>query len=436
MKTPRNGRRLFPAGRCIMRVLVSACGILLAVVPVCAAKGQEAMRRPQGQKVSFATQVAPVLIDSCLSCHGGFETESGFNLGSFPGLIRGGRGGAAIQPGRAADSLLVKKIRGKGIDGQRMPLGGPNLSDEVIDMIARWIDEGARLDVAGSDVQAIAAAGRSQALSEDDLAEVRRKAAVALWKQVLPDESPEVASRGSLTVIANLPTARVESLAVVAASAWDSIHERLVGKGSGRGASQPLIKGGIVLYAFARPYDFSEFWLAQHGSERPRGVTARVGSAGDVIYAAMVALEDEIDAAGPMAGDAAFAVTEQLAAAVFAARAAPSWFAQGAGRTLAASIASKSPAARRWRKDLPEKLSSVGSAEDFLAGWSDPAATASVAGGFVDRITMAGRKLPAMLAALDAGTPFEEAFTEEFREPSRSGFEAWAKQEAARNRRR
>ncbi len=390
-------------------------------------------------EVSFALDVAPVLIESCLPCHGGFDTESGFSLASFPRLLRGGDSGAAIEPGTSGESLLVKKIRGTGIDGQRMPLGKAPLASDVIARIAKWIDEGARLDVAaaGGDLRAIASAGRALHLSDEELAAVRRDAAREYWQRFLPDETPEVMDRDGLTVIGNLPAARLEAIASLAASAWGDLGQRLAKGASARGAAAPSpVKGGIAVYAFAKSYDFSEFWLVRHRTDRPRGVTSTAGSAGDVVYAAVVASDSLLDGADQKQSDLGYTIAAELGAAVFLVRGSPAWFAEGAGRVLAADLVPKAPLARAARSDLPKALEKVQAAGDVLAGRGDPQASATVAAAFIDRLSASGAKLPAVLAALDAGDDFDEAFQATFRNAPETLLEGWLAQEAKRNRRR
>ncbi len=388
-------------------------------------------------EVSFASQVAPVLIDACLTCHGGFETEAGFSLANFSRLMRGGGSGAAIEPGASAESYLVKKMRGTGIEGQRMPLGKAPLPNDVIAIVARWIDEGARLDVraADGDLRTIAAIGRAENLSSEQLMAVRRKAAAEDWRQFLPDEEPHTSERGSLTVIGNLPPARLDAAAAVAASLWQRLGEQLAAKTASRDdPAAHLVKGGVVLFAFARPYDFSEFWLARHAAERPRGVTATAGLTGDVVYAAVVASgSDDMDG---KEGDLAFAIAEQLAAATFLARGAPAWFAAGAGRTLASDLVPRSSAARSWREKIPAALEETGAAEAVFSGRCEPGSTATVAGGFVDRITGKGNRLPDLLAALTDGADFRAVFQKAFRDDPTALYEAWRRQEGSRSRRR
>src|SRR5262245_16385157 len=49
----------------------------------------------------FKKQVRPVLVKSCVGCHGDKKTESGLDLSDRDGLLRGGESGPAILVGRA-----------------------------------------------------------------------------------------------------------------------------------------------------------------------------------------------------------------------------------------------------------------------------------------------------------------------------------------------
>jgi hypothetical protein len=51
-----------------------------------------------------------------------------------------------IEPGDPANSYLYRKITGAGITGDRMPQGGPPLSDAQISLVRDWIRRGAPND--------------------------------------------------------------------------------------------------------------------------------------------------------------------------------------------------------------------------------------------------------------------------------------------------
>src|SRR3954462_6476409 len=61
----------------------------------------------------FKAQVRAVLIDKCVECHGGGEVESGFDLATRKGLLRGGAHGPAVVAGKSADSNVVRFITHK-----------------------------------------------------------------------------------------------------------------------------------------------------------------------------------------------------------------------------------------------------------------------------------------------------------------------------------
>lgn len=376
--------------------------------------------------VSFSMDVAPVLIASCYTCHGGNETEQGFSMKTFERLLAGGRSGAAIMAGRGGESLLVKKLKGPVGDTQRMPLSRPPLSDDVIALIERWITEGARLDArsATEELPTLAAAGRARKLSHEDLAALRLAAAKNLWSRALPDEEPQIAGSVEVRVIGNLSASRTKDVAEKAQEAWRVARREF-------GAAGEPLKGGVVVYAFSKAIDLSEFWQVRHGKERPQGISGVGGVAGDVVYAAVVMPSDE------GTDDAAVLVMEQMVAAMMAARAAPVWFAEGAGRAVAARAHPKAPRSRGWRAQLPESLAIVGSADAFFA--AEPAereAARTVAGAFVGSLIGPGGRMKKFIAAVDSGTPFDQAFADVFGGPPPQLFNAWAMKESAGSQRR
>jgi mono/diheme cytochrome c family protein len=92
----------------------------------------------------FKSQVRQVLIDQCVDCHGGSEVESGFDLATRKGLLRGGSHGPSVVVGKSADSNVVRFISHK--EKPFMPDGADKLPEEQIAAIARWIDLGAPYD--------------------------------------------------------------------------------------------------------------------------------------------------------------------------------------------------------------------------------------------------------------------------------------------------
>jgi len=369
--------------------------------------------------VSFAFEVAPVLLEHCAGCHDADDPEGGLRMVSLESLVRGGQTGPALVPGDAASSLLVRKLRGTDIEGQRMPLGKDPLPTETIDRIARWIDQGIKLDLLTprTPLADVAAAGRARSLSHEELATARFSAAGGVWRRAIADAAdPVVLTRDArVCIVSNLSPSRVEALAAAA----DRIEGLIADAWYGEGAERPLVKGGVVLFAFAKPYDYSDFWVNVIGAERPKGLLGGAGVAGDVAYGALVMPEGAKDQL-----DLDFRLAEQMTAAALVARGVPDWFASGAARVVAAKLVPRSALAKGWRSDANERIARIRSAADLVAGRADPAdATAAGAAFFAASGGMT--KLPGLLAELDAGIPFDAAFTTTFRGPPAAIVDGW-----------
>jgi hypothetical protein len=379
-------------------------------------------------EVSFAADIAPILLEQCAGCHDAVQPEGNLSMVTLERLLRGGRGGAAIVPGQGIDSLLVKKIKGSGIEGQRMPLGKQPLSAEVIATIQKWIDQGAKLDLLTpkTDLETVAAAGRSQQFSHDDLRKVRFQAGRGLWARAIPDETPVVSEQGNVLVVGNLSAGRMGELTKTAEAVERRLQDQMLGE-KAAAKKTPLVKGGIVVYGFAKSYDLSSFWQTVFSDDRPKGVTSGAGATGDVVFAAVIpATADTPEATA----DARVVLTEQMATASLLGRGVPAWFARGAGRALAMKAEPKSSLVQAWRRELPAAVHNCGSPADFFAGHGDPAAAAVVEGGFVSVIMPNASRLEILVQHLDEGMAFDQAFASVFRSPPQPLFESWVAQAA------
>ncbi len=93
----------------------------------------------------FTRHVRPIFVRKCLKCHGGeAEIQSGFNLATREGLLKGGMNGKAVIPGNSRSSRLYRLIT--HAEEPYMPQDAPKLSDAEIGQIASWIDHGAQYD--------------------------------------------------------------------------------------------------------------------------------------------------------------------------------------------------------------------------------------------------------------------------------------------------
>lgn len=95
------------------------------------------------EKVDFSTQIKPILNNNCITCHGGVKKNGGFSvLFEEEAFADTKSGKPAIIPGDASGSELIKRLHEDDPE-LRMPYEKPKLSDEEIDLLTRWVDQGA-----------------------------------------------------------------------------------------------------------------------------------------------------------------------------------------------------------------------------------------------------------------------------------------------------
>lgn len=101
--------------------------------------------------VSFEQEVAPIIKDKCLGCHGTEQASGQLRMDTYANMGRGGQNGPLLIPRNPRQSLMLARIMTDDPQAQ-MPKRGGKLSDEQINIIGRWIVGGAAFD--GEDVQA------------------------------------------------------------------------------------------------------------------------------------------------------------------------------------------------------------------------------------------------------------------------------------------
>ena len=96
------------------------------------------------QPVSYGRQIRPLFEKQCLGCHSGPSAASGYSMSTRDLLLKGGRHGVAVVPGKGEASSLVQYMTGKR--QPKMPPGGVAMDMETVNLVRRWIDEGAKFD--------------------------------------------------------------------------------------------------------------------------------------------------------------------------------------------------------------------------------------------------------------------------------------------------
>ncbi|MGB1744806.1 MAG: DUF1549 domain-containing protein, partial [Limisphaerales bacterium] len=92
----------------------------------------------------FKNGVGQMLKQHCVKCHGGEKTRGDFDLTTREALLKGGSEGAAIVPGNANASRLLKLV--SHAEKPFMPAKAEKLPPAMVENIAAWINTGAPYD--------------------------------------------------------------------------------------------------------------------------------------------------------------------------------------------------------------------------------------------------------------------------------------------------
>ena len=106
------------------------------------------------EPVSFKRDIAPVLLNNCLACHGPKKAEGGYRIDTFERVTAAGD---STQPGFMAKDLdgseAFRRITSTDVK-ERMPLEGDPLPAEQVALLKQWIEAGVPFD--GPDAKAAA----------------------------------------------------------------------------------------------------------------------------------------------------------------------------------------------------------------------------------------------------------------------------------------
>lgn len=132
-------------------VLVPAALVPAVLVLAPAATAQE-------RAVDFVADVAPILQQRCVGCHGPAKQKGDLRLDRREHLFHGERDLWTVVPGDPGASVLIERVELPAGDDDIMPNEGEPLRPEQIDVLRRWIAAGAGWPAAGDDYFAAAEA--------------------------------------------------------------------------------------------------------------------------------------------------------------------------------------------------------------------------------------------------------------------------------------
>jgi hypothetical protein len=102
------------------------------------------IHRRSDDEVHFSRDVRPILNQNCMPCHGGVRQKNGVSfMFREEALGRGKSGKRTIVPGKPDESELISRITSSDPEA-RMPYHSSPLTPQQIDLLRRWIKQGAK----------------------------------------------------------------------------------------------------------------------------------------------------------------------------------------------------------------------------------------------------------------------------------------------------
>lgn len=123
----------------MLRLLAALLGIAVLLQ---ASREGAVQAAPFEERIDFSKQIQPILKQFCYRCHGPEKQKSGLRLDQRKAALEGGDEGVVVIAGKSGQSNLYRYIAGLDAD-KKMPPTGPKPSREQIELIKKWIDEGA-----------------------------------------------------------------------------------------------------------------------------------------------------------------------------------------------------------------------------------------------------------------------------------------------------
>ena len=352
------------------------------------------------ETVRFSRDIAPIFVENCVGCHGAGQRPSGrLDINRFSAMLRGGESGPSVLPGKAEESLLIKKLLGTG-GGQRMPLRKDPLSDAQMKLITTWISEGATFDARDGNqpLTEVVAIAKAEDATHEELSADRSILSEKNWKLAMSGLTHQQAESKSFLVVGSLSESQLSKIADAGEVVASKISVALKAD-----KSTPLIKGRMTLFVFNKRYDYGEFGTMVEKRSLPRDWKGHwkysiVDAYGTILNPSSE--EYTIDGL----------IAEQLAGVYISTLGdLPDWFSEGVGRAIAQRIVKDDARIEKWDDQIGAAIKGMAKSTDFMNGKLSPEDSALVAYSYVKSMMSNKQKFDQLLGQLRKGSNLEDA---------------------------
>ncbi len=106
--------------------------------------GLSCRKEPKLQPVDFLTQIKPLLQSRCINCHHSGALFGDLNFESRASAMRPRKEGPVIVPGQPLASRFYIALTLPDPDRKAMPPTGHRIPNPEVELVKRWIEEGAK----------------------------------------------------------------------------------------------------------------------------------------------------------------------------------------------------------------------------------------------------------------------------------------------------
>ena len=96
------------------------------------------------EPIEYSKDIEPIFENKCFVCHSGSIVEAKFDMSTYAGVMKGGKRGVAVVPGKSAESNLFMFC-----SRQKKPIMPPKseepLTSQELSLLKLWVEEGAKM---------------------------------------------------------------------------------------------------------------------------------------------------------------------------------------------------------------------------------------------------------------------------------------------------
>jgi hypothetical protein len=156
------------------------------LIAICIGSPSRASEPNADELKFFETSVRPLLVENCFSCHSAKKQKGGLRLDSQAALLKGGKNGPVLIPGKPEQSRIITAAAYTDDDLQMPP--DDQLSSAQVEVLTRWVRMGAPWPKGEASIQAPLAKQKKRQITAGD-------AAFWSFQPVIAHAEPHVSQR-------------------------------------------------------------------------------------------------------------------------------------------------------------------------------------------------------------------------------------------------